>query len=215
MFHLPAPFGLLGLHSQSQTFNQWLREMGIPNEKEYLDAYCRRTGIMEIENWAFYVAFSLFRMAGIAQGVYKRALQGNASAPNAMDFGPMVAFLADTACAVIDSYQTQPLQQTQGPSAVSHAETNTSSLFSSSFSSGGNNVVTTSLGSISATPASSTTGSSSSSSANVPRIPLPPHSPTYNIFTFSERTKQIKKQLLKFMEENSKLQVMLICFFFI
>ncbi|HYM29934.1 MAG TPA: phosphotransferase [Candidatus Cybelea sp.] len=53
--------------------------LGIPSEAEYLAAYCRRTGRSGIPDWSFYLAFSLFRSAGIVQGVYKRGLMGNAS----------------------------------------------------------------------------------------------------------------------------------------
>jgi aminoglycoside phosphotransferase (APT) family kinase protein len=49
---------------------------GIPTEAEYRDAYCRRTGRDRIDNWNFYVAFGVFRLASIGQGVYRRALAG-------------------------------------------------------------------------------------------------------------------------------------------
>jgi aminoglycoside phosphotransferase (APT) family kinase protein len=49
---------------------------GIPTESEYRDAYCRRTGRDHIDNWNFYVAFGVFRLASIGQGVYRRALAG-------------------------------------------------------------------------------------------------------------------------------------------
>lgn len=39
-------------------------------------AYCRRTGRQAIENWNFYVAFALFRLAAIAQGVFRRGRDG-------------------------------------------------------------------------------------------------------------------------------------------
>jgi len=52
---------------------------GIPNEADYRAAYCRRTGRTSIPHWNFYLAFSLFRLAAIAQGVYKRILDGIAS----------------------------------------------------------------------------------------------------------------------------------------
>jgi aminoglycoside phosphotransferase (APT) family kinase protein len=49
---------------------------GIPTESEYRDAYCRRTGRDHIDNWNFYVAFGIFRLASIGQGVYRRTLAG-------------------------------------------------------------------------------------------------------------------------------------------
>ena len=54
-----------------------LSTLGIPPESEYIAAYCSRTGRDGIPNWSFFLAFSLFRMAAILQGVYSRALQGN------------------------------------------------------------------------------------------------------------------------------------------
>ena len=52
---------------------------GIPTEAEYVAAYCRRTGRGEIADWPFLMAFSIFRLASISQGVYRRVLAGNAS----------------------------------------------------------------------------------------------------------------------------------------
>ena len=54
---------------------------GIPTEAEYVAAYCRRAGLDGIPDWTFLIAFSFFRIVAIAQGVYKRALDGNASNP--------------------------------------------------------------------------------------------------------------------------------------
>jgi aminoglycoside phosphotransferase (APT) family kinase protein len=43
---------------------------------EYVRSYCRRTGRDSIEGWNFYLAFGLFRLASIMQGVYQRILAG-------------------------------------------------------------------------------------------------------------------------------------------
>jgi aminoglycoside phosphotransferase (APT) family kinase protein len=53
-----------------------LGSSGIPTEAEYVDAYCRRTGRGHIEDWNFYLAFAVFRLAAIGQGVYRRILDG-------------------------------------------------------------------------------------------------------------------------------------------
>jgi aminoglycoside phosphotransferase (APT) family kinase protein len=55
--------------------------LGIPTEADYVAAYCRRAGLAAIPHWTFLIAFSFFRIAAIAQGVYKRTLDGNASNP--------------------------------------------------------------------------------------------------------------------------------------
>ncbi|MDO6569205.1 phosphotransferase family protein [Alteromonas sp. 1_MG-2023] len=71
--------------------------LGIPSEKEYVAAYCKRRDIDQIDNWTFYLAFSFFRLAAIIQGVVKRAHDGNASSDKAMQLGAMVRPLAQIA----------------------------------------------------------------------------------------------------------------------
>jgi aminoglycoside phosphotransferase (APT) family kinase protein len=63
--------------------------------REYLAAYHRRTGREEIPDWEFFIAFSMFRLAAIVQGVYKRGLDGIASSDTAKTYGDQVRFLAD------------------------------------------------------------------------------------------------------------------------
>jgi aminoglycoside phosphotransferase (APT) family kinase protein len=60
---------------------------GIPDVSTQVDTYCRLTGRSGIAQWNFYVAFSLFRLASILQGVYARGLQGNASSEQALQRG--------------------------------------------------------------------------------------------------------------------------------
>ncbi len=60
------------------------RKLGLPTESDYVAAYCRRVGRTAIANWNFYLAFSLFRLAAIAQGVYRRGLDGNAAHPDSI-----------------------------------------------------------------------------------------------------------------------------------
>ena len=49
---------------------------GIPTERQWIDAYCARTGRDGIEGWNWLLAFSVFRLASIAHGVYARAKAG-------------------------------------------------------------------------------------------------------------------------------------------
>ncbi len=49
---------------------------GIPTEAQYVEAYLRRTGRGPIADWPFYLAFAVFRLASISQGVYRRTLDG-------------------------------------------------------------------------------------------------------------------------------------------
>ncbi|MGD9965967.1 MAG: phosphotransferase [Hyphomonadaceae bacterium] len=64
-----------------------LADAGLPSEADYIGAYARRTGRDASAIWRFAMAFSLFRTAAIQQGVYARALQGNANASDAICFG--------------------------------------------------------------------------------------------------------------------------------
>lgn len=73
---------------------------GIPSEADYVSAYCRRTGRADVPDFPFCLAFSLFRLAAIAQGVYARGLQGNASSASATTMGDSARHLADTAWAL-------------------------------------------------------------------------------------------------------------------
>lgn len=61
--------------------------LGIPSEQEFIEMYCRFSGRERIEDWPFFLAFANFRMAAITQGVYARALQGNAADRRAILYG--------------------------------------------------------------------------------------------------------------------------------
>lgn len=63
-----------------------LTGLNIPTEDELVAAYCQHAGLDGIENWTFYLAYNMFRSAGIIQGVYKRGLDGNASSEKALEY---------------------------------------------------------------------------------------------------------------------------------
>ena len=96
MYHFGEGFGASGGYAGLD-----LKAFGIPNESEYLAAYARRTGRKSIEHWDFYLAFSLFRLASIVQGVYKRGLDGNASSTTATKYGNRALAMADMAWALV------------------------------------------------------------------------------------------------------------------
>jgi len=82
-----------------------ISSMGIPSEEDYVSAYCKRTGREDIAHWVFFMAFSLFRIAAIQQGVYARALKGNASSEIAHVFGELYPFAAEQGWALIENMQ--------------------------------------------------------------------------------------------------------------
>jgi aminoglycoside phosphotransferase (APT) family kinase protein len=64
-----------------------LEALGIPTEAAYVQAYARRTGRGTLPDWNYYLAFNMFRMAAILQGVLARALQGSAASDDALQTG--------------------------------------------------------------------------------------------------------------------------------
>ncbi|MGH1350844.1 MAG: phosphotransferase family protein [Methyloligellaceae bacterium] len=79
-------------------------ELGMPFEKDYVEAYCKRRGIEGVDHWTFCLAFAVFRFNSIIQGVYKRSLDGNASNPErAKMLGAAVPVLAEIALDMIRS----------------------------------------------------------------------------------------------------------------
>ena len=82
----PALPGLAGLDRAA---------LGIPDEAALLARYSQLTGRPIPADWPFVLAFSFFRLAAIAQGVAKRAEQGNASSEQAVQAGRMTEMLAN------------------------------------------------------------------------------------------------------------------------
>ncbi|MGQ0546889.1 MAG: phosphotransferase family protein [Betaproteobacteria bacterium] len=66
-----------------------LESLGIPSEAQYVKAYCERTGRSGIDpsHWDFYLAYNLFRMAAILQGILKRVVDGTAASAHAREAG--------------------------------------------------------------------------------------------------------------------------------
>ena len=75
--------------------------LGSPSEDEFITRYCERTGMDDVTNWSFYLAFCFFRLAAILQGVKKRALDGNASSDRALDYGAFANPVAEMGRAVL------------------------------------------------------------------------------------------------------------------
>ncbi|WP_011296148.1 phosphotransferase [Cupriavidus necator] len=75
--------------------------LGLPQEAEIVARYCELRGLEPIRDWDFYLAFSFFRLAAIAQGVKARALKGNASSTAALRVGAMAGALAEEGVRVI------------------------------------------------------------------------------------------------------------------
>jgi aminoglycoside phosphotransferase (APT) family kinase protein len=59
--------------------------LGIPSEREYVAAYCRRTGRTSIEALDYYIAFNFFRLAAILHGIKGRVMRGTAASARARE----------------------------------------------------------------------------------------------------------------------------------
>ena len=71
--------------------------LGIPTEDEYIARYCELTGRKGIENLEWYFAYNMFRLAAILQGIAKRAQDGTAASPHAVEQGRRARPLAEAA----------------------------------------------------------------------------------------------------------------------
>jgi len=67
--------------------NDVAKGLGIPNEDEYLKKYLSRTKMQIDSDWEFYIIFSLFKVAGICQGILGRVRDGTAASEFAIQMG--------------------------------------------------------------------------------------------------------------------------------
>ena len=79
-----------------------LKELGVPNEKEYMEMYCENTGKDLSKNWEFYMAYNMFKIAGILQGILGRVRDGTAANKHAEERGMLVYPLSDAAWKIIE-----------------------------------------------------------------------------------------------------------------
>jgi len=93
-WHIPASLGrgIAGLD---------IAALGIPGEADYIQRYCRRTGIQDVDalerDWNFYLAYNMFRIAAILQGIAKRVEAGTASSAQAKASGDTARPMAELA----------------------------------------------------------------------------------------------------------------------
>ncbi|WP_310625702.1 phosphotransferase [Limnohabitans sp.] len=75
--------------------------LGIPSETDYIHRYCDRTGLATPADlkadWNFYLAYNMFRIAAILQGIAKRVEAGTASSDQAKANGAGARPMAELA----------------------------------------------------------------------------------------------------------------------
>lgn len=84
-YHFPPDIlnGLAGLD---------LSRLGIPEERAFLDRYAALGGADPHGTHGYFLALAFYRLAAILQGVYKRALDGNAASPDAIRRGRIARY---------------------------------------------------------------------------------------------------------------------------
>ena len=92
-YHLAGrlmPGGSFGKLSESD-----LPALGIPTRSEYVARYCELTGREGVASLDYYLAFQLFRSAGIMFGIAARAKRGTAASAQAQELGEIAVPLAE------------------------------------------------------------------------------------------------------------------------
>ena len=93
-WHIPAELGrgIAGLD---------IAALGIPSEQDYIQRYCQRTATQDVaalqRDWNFYLAYNMFRIAAILQGIAKRVEAGTASSAQAKASGDTARPMAELA----------------------------------------------------------------------------------------------------------------------
>jgi aminoglycoside phosphotransferase (APT) family kinase protein len=84
-----------------------IKALMIPSEMASVATYCKLRGLEPVSSrdWTYYMAFCMFRLAAILQGVLARALQGNASNSTALQTGRRAGALADLAWGMVQESQ--------------------------------------------------------------------------------------------------------------
>tara|TARA_Y100000590_G_scaffold411105_1_gene504799 strand:- start:283 stop:990 length:708 start_codon:yes stop_codon:yes gene_type:complete len=84
------------------SLQDYCKKTGIPTEEEYVNMYCDKTGYDLKEEWELYMAYNLFKSAGILQGILGRVRDGTAASKHAKDMAARVRPLAESAWKLIE-----------------------------------------------------------------------------------------------------------------
>ena len=97
LWRTPKDWGGLGGHD--------LEALGLPTERQMVSYYCSlsKRAVPDPALWDFYMAYNLFRVSCIRQGVYARALDGTASNVRAADSGKLVRPAAELGWKIVES----------------------------------------------------------------------------------------------------------------
>jgi aminoglycoside phosphotransferase (APT) family kinase protein len=88
---MPSDWHASGIHDAD------FASLGIPPLDEVVEIYCEISRWKELPDLRWYFAYNMFRLIGIAQGIKRRMLDGNASSDNALDATSHLKLLAKKA----------------------------------------------------------------------------------------------------------------------
>ena len=78
-------------------------KVGVPTEEQYIAMYAANSGkSVNTRDWGFYLAYNMFRMCGILQGIMKRYVDGTAASPQALDAGRRAKPMAEMGWAEVE-----------------------------------------------------------------------------------------------------------------
>lgn len=86
-----------------------LAHQGLPDEKSYVAAYCRRTGRQGLPDLDFYIAFNMFRFAAILHGIRGRVKRGTAASSDAGAMGERYMRVADLAWQQVERIKSRDI----------------------------------------------------------------------------------------------------------
>lgn len=71
-----------------------VKAIGLPDEREYIEAYCAHRGLAGLPDLHYYLTYCLFRLAGICHGIAGRVQRGTAVSPQAKKYAAQVGPLS-------------------------------------------------------------------------------------------------------------------------
>ncbi|MGH6975844.1 MAG: phosphotransferase, partial [Stellaceae bacterium] len=95
----------LGPESYRGLLGQDLAALGIPIEADYVARYCTRTGRATLAHWDFYLAYNMFRLAAILQGIMGRVVEGTAANARARESGARARAMAEAGWRQVEAIQ--------------------------------------------------------------------------------------------------------------
>lgn len=99
----------LGPDAYRGLLGQDLPALGIPTEAEGCALYCQNADRARLPHWDFYMAFNMFRLAAILQGIMGRVREGTAASAHALDSGRRARAIAEAGWREVEALERRGL----------------------------------------------------------------------------------------------------------